>query len=63
VELGDLAVDGDDLRGVGVGEGPEMGWVLQRLLDVVLEDPHRNTVEELLRLAAELLKRYRTGER
>jgi hypothetical protein len=48
---------------VGVAEGPEMGWVLHRLLDVVLEDPRRNTVEELLRLAAELLKRYRTGER
>jgi tRNA nucleotidyltransferase (CCA-adding enzyme) len=63
VELGDLAVDGDDLRSVGVAEGPEMGWVLHRLLDVVLEDPRRNTVEELLRLAAELLKRYRTGER
>ena len=63
VELGDLAVDGDDLRRVGVAEGPEMGWVLHRLLDVVLEDPRRNTVEELLRLAADLLKRYRTGER
>ncbi len=63
VELSDLAVSGDELRGAGVEEGPEMGWVLHRLLDIVLEDPRRNTVEELLRLAAELLKRYRTGER
>jgi tRNA nucleotidyltransferase (CCA-adding enzyme) len=63
VELSDLAVSGDDLRGVGVAEGPEMGWVLHKLLDVVLEDPRRNTVEELLRLATELLKRYRNGER
>lgn len=63
VELSDLAVSGDDLRGAGVGEGPEMGWVLHRLLDLVLEDPRRNTVEELMRLAAELLKRYRNGER
>ena len=63
VALGDLAVDGDDLRSVGVAEGPEMGWVLHRLLDLVLEDPRRNTVEELRRLAAELLKRYRNGER
>ena len=63
VELGDLAVDGDSLRGAGVAEGPEMGWVLHRLLDVVLEDPSQNTVENLLRLAGELLQRYRTGER
>ena len=63
VELSDLAVSGDELRGAGVEEGPEMGWVLHRLLDIVLEDPRRNTVEELLRLAAELLKRYRSGER
>jgi tRNA nucleotidyltransferase (CCA-adding enzyme) len=63
VELSDLAVHGDELRKVGVAEGPEMGWILHRLLDTVLEDPRRNTVNELLRLAAELLKRYRDGER
>lgn len=63
VELSDLAVSGDDLRPVGVVEGPEMGWVLHRLLDLVLEDPRRNSVEELLRLATELLERYRNGER
>jgi tRNA nucleotidyltransferase (CCA-adding enzyme) len=63
VELSDLAVSGDDLRTVGVAEGPEMGWVLHRLLELVLEEPRRNTVEELLRLAAELLERYRNGER
>jgi tRNA nucleotidyltransferase (CCA-adding enzyme) len=63
VELGDLAVDGDDLRAIGVAEGPEMGWVLHRLLDVVLEEPRRNTVEDMQRLAAELLERYRNGER
>ena len=63
VELSDLAVDGDDLRAIGVAEGPEMGWVLHRLLDVVLDDPRRNTVDELQRLAGELLQRYRNGER
>jgi len=63
VELSDLAVGGDDLRGAGVAEGPEMGWVLHRLLDVVLEDPRRNTVEELLRFAVDLVERYRNGER
>jgi tRNA nucleotidyltransferase (CCA-adding enzyme) len=63
VELSDLAVDGDALRGAGVAEGPEMGWVLHGLLDVVLEDPSQNTVDNLLRLAGELLQRYRNGER
>jgi tRNA nucleotidyltransferase (CCA-adding enzyme) len=63
VELSDLAISGDDLRSVGIEEGPEMGWVLHRLLDLVLEDPRRNTVEDLLRLAAELVARYRKGER
>jgi tRNA nucleotidyltransferase (CCA-adding enzyme) len=63
VELSDLAVNGEDLRAIGVVEGPEMGWVLQRLLDVVLDEPRRNTVDELQRLAGELLQRYRTGER
>lgn len=62
VELSDLAVDGDSLRGADVAEGPEMGWVLQRLLDLVVEDPSRNTVEQLLRLAADLLKEYRNAE-
>ena len=62
VELSDLAIGGDELRSAGVAEGPELGWVLHRLLDLVLEDPRRNTVEELLRSAAELLQRYRTGE-
>jgi hypothetical protein len=63
VELSDLAINGDDLRAIGVVEGPEMGWVLHRLLDAVLEDPRRNTVDDLQRLAGELLKRYRNGER
>jgi tRNA nucleotidyltransferase (CCA-adding enzyme) len=63
VELGDLAVSGDDLRSAGVGQGPEMGWVLHRLLDVVLENPSRNTVDELLRLTSDLIGQYRAGKR
>jgi len=48
VELGDLAVDGDDLRSAGIPAGPELGKILQRLLDWVLEDPTRNTREILI---------------
>ena len=46
--LGDLAVKGDDLLAAGVRPGPEIGETLARLLDAVLEDPARNTRDELL---------------
>jgi tRNA nucleotidyltransferase (CCA-adding enzyme) len=48
VELGDLAVDGDDLRSAGVPAGPVMGRTLVALLEWVLEDPARNTRDALL---------------
>jgi tRNA nucleotidyltransferase (CCA-adding enzyme) len=48
--LGDLALDGDDLRAVGVAPGRAMGDALKRLLDAVIEDPRRNTREGLLSL-------------
>jgi tRNA nucleotidyltransferase (CCA-adding enzyme) len=46
--LKDLAVKGEDLIAAGVRPGPEVGALLGRLLDVVLEDPGRNTREDLL---------------
>ena len=46
--LKDLAVKGDDLIAAGVRAGPEVGEVLTRLLEEVLEDPARNTREYLL---------------
>jgi len=46
--LKDLAVKGDDLIAAGVRPGPDVGEVLARLLDEVLEDPARNTKEYLL---------------
>ena len=48
VEIGDLAVDGDDLLAAGVAAGPEIKAVLERLLDDVLDDPARNTRGALL---------------
>ncbi|HEX5435528.1 MAG TPA: CCA tRNA nucleotidyltransferase [Gemmatimonadaceae bacterium] len=51
VELSDLAVDGSDLQAVGIPAGPELGRVLDQLLDVVIEDPARNAREPLLELA------------
>ena len=48
LSLGALAVRGDDLIAAGVRPGPEVGETLARLLDEVLEDPTRNTKEQLL---------------
>jgi tRNA nucleotidyltransferase (CCA-adding enzyme) len=53
VEIGDLAVDGDDLRGAGIAAGPAIGRALEALLEWVLEDPARNTRAKLLAHARE----------
>ncbi len=50
----DLAVDGADLLKAGISEGPRVGEMLKRLLDVVLETPERNTRDTLLRIAVEV---------
>jgi len=54
IEIGDLQVDGEDLAAAGVPKGPELGATLRRLLERVIEDPARNTREELIRLAREV---------
>ena len=48
--LGDLAIDGDDLRAAGVAPGRAMGTTLESLLQVVIEDPTQNTRERLLHI-------------
>lgn len=45
----ELAVDGRDLIREGMKPGPEMGRMLERLLDLVLEEPEANQKESLLR--------------
>lgn len=46
--LKELAVSGKDLIDAGMQPGKEMGAVLARLLEIVLEDPQCNTKEYLL---------------
>ncbi|MDE6926712.1 MAG: HD domain-containing protein [Acetatifactor sp.] len=48
VSLKDLAVNGSDLIRAGWKPGKELGSVLQKLLDLVLEQPQCNTRETLL---------------
>jgi tRNA nucleotidyltransferase (CCA-adding enzyme) len=48
LDLGSLAVDGDDLRRVGIPPGRGLGMILQALLDAVIADPTKNTADYLL---------------
>lgn len=53
VEVSDLAVDGNDLLRIGI-TGKRLGYILRTLLQYVLQDPARNTPDELLRHAGGL---------
>ncbi|MCM1025097.1 MAG: HD domain-containing protein [Roseburia sp.] len=55
VSLKTLAVSGSDLIAAGMKPGRELGAVLQGLLELVLEEPSRNTREELLEEAAKMM--------
>jgi putative nucleotidyltransferase with HDIG domain len=50
----DLAVDGNDLIGIGFQPGPALGKALSALLEDVIREPRLNTRDELLRRAREL---------
>ena len=52
--LADLAVDGDDLIALGFQPGPALGRALQELLEAVVDDPGRNTRDQLLAVARRL---------
>lgn len=58
IDLGGLAVDGDDLRRAGIPAGPGLGKILQALLAVVIDDPSRNDVAWLL---TEAKRRHELG--
>jgi tRNA nucleotidyltransferase (CCA-adding enzyme) len=45
-----LKVRGEDLIAAGVKPGPNMGEMLNRMLDAVIEEPEMNTKEELMKL-------------
>ena len=50
IEIADLAIDGNDLRELGV-TGPAAGVTLRKLLEVVINQPGKNTRDQLLALA------------
>ncbi|HPM40901.1 MAG TPA: HD domain-containing protein, partial [bacterium] len=52
----DLAVNGSDLMAMGLAEGPMIGVILGELVESVLDEPEKNTRDELLALAREMMK-------
>ena len=53
--ISELAVNGGDLMGIGVEKGRQLGIILHRLLDAVIEDPGLNERSALLALAREIM--------
>ena len=58
-KLSDLAVDGHDIMAhLGIGPGREVGAILERCHDMVLENPTLNTRGKLLEIAEELYDQF-----
>ncbi len=57
LSVGQLAIDGEILiKDLGMSPSRRMGWILHALLEVVLEDPKKNSAEYLKEKALELDK-------
>lgn len=52
----DMAIDGHDLMGLGLAEGPVVGRILRALVECVLDEPAHNERDKLLALAKEMLE-------
>ncbi|PKN03119.1 hypothetical protein CVU76_03345 [Candidatus Dojkabacteria bacterium HGW-Dojkabacteria-1] len=55
LKITDLDINGEDLKSIGVEPGKKMGDILNKLLDMVIEDPLLNTKEKLLEEARRML--------
>jgi tRNA nucleotidyltransferase (CCA-adding enzyme) len=62
LKIADLAISGEDvMRQLSIAPGKQVGQVLARLLDRVIDDPELNTRSELVRLLPEVQKELSTG--
>ena len=61
IELADLAVDGEDLMREGIARGPALGKILRLLLEWVVEEPARNSRDQLLARAVSLARDSGSG--
>jgi len=59
IDLGSLAIDGDDLRRAGIPPGRSLGMILRWLLETVIDDPAKNTADYLLQEALRHSERLR----
>lgn len=57
ISIKDLAVNGKDLLAIGIRQGKEVGMVLEKLLDIVIESPEKNNRETLTALAKAFYER------
>ena len=55
LSIKELAIGGREIMALGVKPGPEIGRILRELMETVLEEPAKNTTEELTSLAASLV--------
>jgi tRNA nucleotidyltransferase (CCA-adding enzyme) len=55
ISVSALKIDGEFMiKELGIKPGPRMGWMLHALLEEVLEDPTKNTIEKLSELVKSL---------
>jgi poly(A) polymerase/tRNA nucleotidyltransferase (CCA-adding enzyme) len=55
ISVGQLKIDGNDLiKDINIKPGPRIGWILNAILEEVLDDPSKNTKGHLLDLAKSL---------
>jgi tRNA nucleotidyltransferase (CCA-adding enzyme) len=55
ISVGQLKIDGNFLiKNIGIAPGPRMGWILNALLEEVIDDPKKNTEWHLSELAKSL---------
>jgi len=54
ISVGQLKINGEDLKELNIAPGPRIGFILHALLEEVLDDATKNTKEHLLELAKSL---------
>lgn len=56
IKISDLAIRGADLIEAGVDKGPVIGVILNKLFDLVVDDPSLNNSQTLMKLAMDIVK-------
>lgn len=54
----ELVIGGNEIMALGIPRGPKVGAMLRTLMDIVIDDPEKNTPEELTRIASEIMGVY-----